>query len=113
MCPETGLVGAQPAAVQRAPAGWCMEAGRWLRRSEGLQAELFLIESNRYRIKTDEVCAREYRRILEIETILAKERQREHAGTAPGKSLGEKNPQVSREPKARDKAAEPADNRPS
>ena len=72
---------------------------------DGLDAERFLIEANRQRVKTKVQRLQEYKRLKEIETALAKERQREHANTAPGKkSLAASLPQVNGE--AREKAAE-------
>ena len=46
------------------------------------------------------------RKLIEVETERARERQKEHGGTAPGKTLEEKLPQVlgSRAPQARDLA---------
>jgi hypothetical protein len=73
---------------------------------DGLEAERFLIESNRQRVKTKAQRLREYKRLKEIETSLAKERQREHAKTAPGKkSLRANLPHLESAGKARDKAA--------
>jgi hypothetical protein len=62
---------------------------------DGLDAERFLIEANRQRVKSKVQRLQEYKRLKEIETALAKERQREHAQTAPGKkSLRANVPEV-------------------
>lgn len=56
----------------------------------GLEAERFLIEANRYREKNKGQRIREYQKLKEIETALAKERERE-AGREGGKSKGRAN----------------------
>jgi hypothetical protein len=43
---------------------------------EGLEAERFLIESNRQQVKTKAQRLREFKRLKEIETTLAKEREK-------------------------------------
>ncbi len=73
---------------------------------EGLEAERFLIESNRQRAKTKAQRLREFKRLKEIEAVFAKERQREHAKTAPGKkSLSANLRTVSNSGRAVEKAA--------
>lgn len=47
-----------------------------------LEAERFLIESNRQRVKTKAQRLREFKRLKEIEEVLAKERKREGARAA-------------------------------
>jgi hypothetical protein len=60
---------------------------------------------NRQRVKTKVQRLQEYKRLKEIESSLAKERQREHARTAPGtKSLVANLPEVNAP--AREKAAD-------
>jgi hypothetical protein len=44
---------------------------------DGINAERFLIEANRQRVKTKVQRLQEYKRLKEIETSLAKERQQE------------------------------------
>ena len=50
-----------------------------------LEAERFLIECNRQRVKSKGQKIKEYQKLKEIEEELSKQRQREHGGTAPGK----------------------------
>lgn len=64
---------------------------------DGLDAELFLIEANRQRVKTKVRRLQEYKRLKEIETAFAKERQKQ------GKA---KLPDPKKSGQAREKAAE-------
>jgi hypothetical protein len=70
-----------------------------------LDAERFLIEANRQRVKTKVQRLQEYKRLKEIETVLAKERQKA-TQVKSGKAPVRANLPGPQEGRAREKAAE-------
>jgi hypothetical protein len=72
---------------------------------DGIDAERFLIEANRQRVKTKVQRLQEYKRLKEIETALAKERQQEQLKRGKDSPVRANLPQRENG-KARDKAAE-------